>query len=151
MVLDQVRFQCQRLGFAVGHDELDLAHLPHHQGNARAVGMAATALEITAHPVAQHLRLADVEDPVLAIPQQVAAGFGRHLLEAGLELCGLLDQDRRHGRGVLKGGRGGVRPQRFWEFLFALVGPHTRISRAQRAGSLGEGLLACRGCRLSAG
>ena len=148
MVLDQVGFQRQRLGFAVGHDELDLADLPHHQGDARAVGVAATALEIAAHPVAQHLRLADVEDPVLAIPQQVAARFRRHLLEARLELRRLLDQAGRHGRGVLEAGRGWGRLPSFFEFLIPPVGQHQRSSRAQCAWGWREGMQAFRGCRL---
>ena len=92
VVLDQVRFQRQRFGFAVGDDELDLAHLPHHQGDARGVAMAAAALEVAAHAVAQHLGLADVEDAVLGVAHEVAAGLGRHLLEASLQPGLILQQ-----------------------------------------------------------
>ena len=79
VLLDQVGFERQGLGFAVGDDEFDLAHLAHHQGDARAVAMAAAALEIAAHPGAQQLGFADVEDAVLTVPQQVAARLRGHL------------------------------------------------------------------------
>ena len=92
VLLDQVGFKRQRLGFTVGDDEFDLAHLAHHQGDARAVAMAATTLEITAHPIAQHLGLADVEDAIAGVAQQIAARLGGHLLEPDLEAFGLLQQ-----------------------------------------------------------
>jgi hypothetical protein len=92
------------------------------------MGVAATALEIAAHPVAQQLGLADVENPVLSITQQIAAGFGRHLLQAGLELGRLLDQDRRAGGrcqgwscggvGAERGARLRERPYRFKGIVF---------------------------------
>ena len=92
VVLDQIGFQRQRFRFAVGDDELDLAHLPHHQRDARGMGMPPTALEVAAHAVAQHLGLADVEDAVLAIAQQIAAGLSRHLPQTGLQAAGILQE-----------------------------------------------------------
>ena len=92
MVLDQVGLEGQGFGFTVGDDEFDLAHLPHHQGDAGAVGVAAAALEVAAHAIAQHLRLADVEDPVVAIAQQIATRLSRHLLQPGLEPGWILTQ-----------------------------------------------------------
>ena len=75
VMLDQVGFQRQRLVFAVGHDEFQVADLAHHQADAGA--MAGGIVEIAAHPLAQHLGLADVKNAVVAIAHQVATGFGR--------------------------------------------------------------------------
>ena len=92
VVLDQVGLQGQRLRLAVGDDELDLADLAHHQGDAGGMAMATPALEVAADPVAQHLGLTDVEDSVLRIAHQVAARLGGDLLQAGLEPRRVLQQ-----------------------------------------------------------
>ena len=77
MVLDQVGLKGQCLRLTVGDEELDLADLAHHQGDARGMAMAAPALEVAADPVAQHLGLPDVEDSILRIAHQIAARLGR--------------------------------------------------------------------------
>ena len=93
VMLDQVGFQRQRFVFAVGNDEFQVADLAHHQANAGA--MAGGIVEITAHPLAQHLGLADIQNAVVAIAHQVATGFGRKLLEPRLEPLRVLHQGTR--------------------------------------------------------
>ena len=63
MVLDQIGFQRQRLGFTVGDDELDLADLTGHQADPRRE--IVTTAEVAANPAAQSLGFADVEDAIL--------------------------------------------------------------------------------------
>ena len=90
MVLDQVGFQRKGLGLAVGDDEFDLAHLASHQPDARR--QIVTTAEVTAHPAAQGLGFADVEDSVLSIAHQVTTGFGRNVLQPTLQPFGLSEQ-----------------------------------------------------------
>src|SRR5262245_20710187 len=78
VALDQVRFEDQRLGLGVGDDELEV-------NNARdqllRLGVHhARVLKILAHPVAQVLRLADIEDLALRVLVKVAAGSGWKIL-----------------------------------------------------------------------
>lgn len=104
--LDQIRFKGQCFAFTVGDDELDLDHLAHHEGDAGAEGLAIT--EIAAHPTAQGLGFADVQQPVFAVTHQVAARLGRQAAQKGLQPLGVLDQglaladgtDGREGRAM---------------------------------------------------
>ena len=92
MVLDQVGFKCEGFGLAVGDDEFDLTDLTCHQADARRQVLATA--EVTAHPAAQCLGLADVKDAVLAVPHQIATGFGRNLLQPPLKPLRLSQQRR---------------------------------------------------------
>ena len=97
MVLDQVGFKGQGLRFAVGHDELDLAHLTGHQADAG--GEVVPTAEVTADATAQAFGFADVEDAVLSIAHQIATWLSGDLLQSLLETVRLRQQRRRRSRG----------------------------------------------------
>ena len=90
VLLYQIRFQCEGFCLAVGHDEFDLADLPHHQGDARAVILRI--LEVTPNPVPEGLGFTDIENAVVLIAHQITTRLRGHILEPEFEAFGFLDQ-----------------------------------------------------------
>src|SRR5215510_16481504 len=78
VALDQVRFEDQGLGFGVGDDELEVNNARHQ---LQRLGVhRARVLEVLPHPVAQVLRLADIDDLALRVLVKVTAGDGWKIL-----------------------------------------------------------------------
>ena len=79
VLLDQVRFQHQRLQLGVRDDVLKIIDILHHPHDLRA--LVPRALEILAHPVLQAHRLADVDDlPVFGV-HEIDPRLSRKLLQ----------------------------------------------------------------------
>ena len=75
MLLDEVGFEDQRLGLGTDHQRLDGNRLARElAGSDRG---ALCPREIGAHPMAQRLGLAHIQDLALRAPQQIDARFGR--------------------------------------------------------------------------
>ena len=83
--LDQLVLEQQRLGFGPRDRHLDRRHLAQHARDAR---LELRALEIAPDPLAQVLRLADVEHLPGRIQHAVHAGLGAQGLGVGLAVEG---------------------------------------------------------------
>ena len=87
VALDEVGFQQERLADGVGQRGLDVDHLVDGRFDAQR-GRRPARLPVLAHPVAQALGLAHVEDAAAGVLQQVDAGLVRQVLERGREAWG---------------------------------------------------------------
>ena len=80
---DQVALQDESFHFGVGDDEFEIADLPLQ--DLRLLVPGAAGLEVGTHPVPEALALADVEDALLGIPEQVDAALVGKVPEPGLQ------------------------------------------------------------------
>ncbi len=79
VLLDEVRFEHERLDLGVGDDEFEVAYAADEFARLRVV--AAPRLEIGAHAVAEVLRLADVDDLPRLVLVQIDAGRRGQILK----------------------------------------------------------------------
>jgi hypothetical protein len=80
MLLDEVRLEEVRLAHRVGDDVLDVRHLGRHAHDPRV--QPGLRSEVRADPMAEHVRLAHVQDPAVGLfirytPGAAGAGAGR--------------------------------------------------------------------------
>ena len=88
VLLDEVVLEDQRFLLVAGHQGLDVLHLAHEEGHVRA---AVAAPQVGAHPRAQLLGLAHVNDLAAAVPHQVDAGPGGQRVELVLQFLDVHD------------------------------------------------------------